>query len=256
MIYEVVAIYTFLVIVGACIGSFINVVISRLPIKGAFLASKRSRCLKCDEPIKLYDLIPIVSWAILRGCCRKCHSKIPVRYPLVEFSCSIIAVASFVRFGVELATILVFGVTVILLAISIIDLQTTEIPNSLVVIIAVFAIVAIWIFPNVTLLDSAIGFVIISVPLLIISLIISGAFGGGDIKLMAVCGFLLGWQATLLSFFIALLFGGVYAVFLIVSGKRKKSEHMVFGPAICIGVTISLFFGNDIISSYLQLFVI
>jgi len=256
MMFEHVFIYTFLVIVGACIGSFINVVISRLPIKGAFLASKRSRCLKCDNILKPYDMIPIISWIILRGRCRKCGVKISIQYPLIELSCAILAVASFYWFGPELATILAFGVTVTLLAISIIDFQTTEIPNSLILTIAIFAIITIWIFPNVTLLERVIGFFAISIPLLIVSLVVNGAFGGGDIKLMAVSGFLLGWEATLLAFFIALLLGGTYAIFLIAFGKRKRGEHMVFGPAICIGIAISLFFGYDIISWYLHLFMI
>ena len=253
---EYAVIYTFLVIVGACIGSFINVVISRLPTKGAFLASKRSRCLKCDNTIEPYDMIPIISWLILRGRCRKCNVKISIQYPLVELSCVILAVISFAWFGPRLATIVAFGVTVTLLAISVIDFQTTEIPNSLIIIIAIFAICAILIFPAVTILDRVIGLFAISVPLLIVSLVVNGAFGGGDIKLMAACGFLLGWQVTLLAFFIALLLGGFYATFLIVSGKRKRGEHMVFGPAICTGVAISLFFGYDIISWYLQLFMI
>ncbi|MCL2424789.1 MAG: prepilin peptidase [Oscillospiraceae bacterium] len=253
MMYDLITIYTFLVIVGACIGSFINVVISRLPIKGAFLASKRSRCLKCDKELKPYDMIPILSWLILKGHCRNCKMKIPIQYPLVELSCALLAVVTFMRFGLSLETILAFGVTVTLLAISVIDLQTSKIPNSLVIAIAVFAVAAIWFFPHATLLERVIGFFIISIPLLIITLVVNGAFGGGDIKLMAACGFLLGWQDTLLAFFIALLLGGVCAIFLISTGKRARGEHMVFGPAISLGVAISLFFGYDIISWYLTL---
>ena len=256
MNYESGVIYPFLIIIGLCIGSFINVVISRLPVKGAFLGNKRSCCPECDEPIKVYDLIPVLSWLILRGKCRNCNSKISVRYPIVELTCAILAIASYWRFGLEYATIIAFGVTTVLLAISVIDLKTSEIPDSLIIAIGVFAIAAIWLMPNATLLDRAIGLVSISVPLLIISLIVPGAFGGGDIKLMAAVGFLLGWQATIAAFFIALLLGGSYAVVLIASGKRKRGEHMVFGPAICAGTAIALFFGNEIISWYLRFFMI
>jgi len=197
-------------------------------------------------------MIPIISYILLKERCRECGEKFSVQYPLVELSCVIIAVTSFMRFGLSFAMPLVFGVTVTLLAISMIDLQTTEIPNPLTISIAIFAVTAIWIFPSVTLLSRIIGVFVISVPLLIIALIVNGAFGGGDIKLMAASGFLLGWQATLLAFFIAILLGGFYAIFLILSGKRKRGEHLVFGPAICIGVTIALFFGEHIISRYLM----
>jgi len=256
MNYELAVIYPFLIIFGACIGSFINVVIERLPVKGAFLSNKRSCCPQCGEVIKAYDLIPVLSWLILRGRCRSCGNQISVRYPAVELTCALLAAASYAVFGLDISTILVFAVTTVLLAISIIDLKTTEIPDSLVIAIGVLAIAAIWIMPDVALLNRAIGLVSVSVPLLIIAVAIPGAFGGGDIKLLAVCGFLLGWQLTLLAFFFALILGGSFAIFLILSGRRKRKEHMVFGPAICAGVAVSLFFGNEIISWYLGLFMI
>jgi len=108
--------------------------------------------------------------------------------------------------------------------------------------------------PGVTLLSHAIGFVAVALPMLLLSLIITGAFGGGDIKLIAVCGFLLGWQLTLLAFFIALLLGGGVAAFLMVSGKRKRKDHIVFGPAICAGVTAAMFFGKEILDWYLAFY--
>jgi len=89
-----------------------------------------------------------------------------------------------------------------------------------------------------------------------LTLAIPGAFGGGDIKLMAVCGFILGWQLALLAFFIALLIGGSIAVFLLASGKRKRGQHMVFGPAICAGTVTALFFGKEILDWYLQMYFI
>ncbi|MDR2571153.1 MAG: prepilin peptidase [Oscillospiraceae bacterium] len=256
MNYELTVIYPFLLLFGACVGSFLNVVIARLPIKGAFLSNSRSCCPECKEPIELYDLIPILSWFILKGKCRNCDEFISMRYLIIEVICALLAAVSYWRFGFELAAIPAFAVTAVLLTISVIDFKTSEIPDSLILTIALFAIVAIWAMPETTLLDRGIGLVVISVPLLMASCIKAGAFGGGDIKLMAACGFLLGWQATLLAFFIALLPAGCYAVYMILTGKRDRTQHMVFGPSICIGVTISLFYGNEIISWYLQLFVV
>jgi len=251
-------IFTLIFIIGICVGSFMNVVISRLPVKGAFLSKKRSECPACHQQIRWYDLIPIISWIILKGRCRSCGEKISPLYPLVELTTALLTVAAFWRFGLTHSYyfIIVFGVTAVLLAISVIDFQTTEIPDSLIIAIGVFAIAAIWFNPDVSLLSRFIGFFAISLPLLIIAVIVAGAFGGGDIKLMAACGFLLGWQGALLAFFIAIMIGGSYALFLMISGKRKRGEHIVFGPALCSGAAISLFYGNEIISWYLGAFMI
>ena len=256
MYFDEISIYIFLVIFGLCLGSFINVVISRLPHKGFFLSKTRSCCPVCNKPIKPYDLIPVISWFILLGKCRSCKTQISPRYPLVELSCATFSVISFARFGLDFATIIAFGTLCVLLAISLIDYDINEIPDSLVLTIGVFAIASIWLMPEVGIINRIIGLFVISVPLLILSLIINGAFGGGDIKLMAACGFLLGWQSTLLSFFIAIIIGGTLAIALMALGKRKRGDFIAFGPAICIGVAISLFFGNQIISWYLGVFLI
>jgi len=249
-------IFTLIVLIGLCIGSFINVVISRLPVKGAFLGKMRSYCPLCNEPIKAFDLIPVVSWLILKGKCRNCNAKISVRYPIVEITCAALAVFSYLRFGAEYSTIIAFGVTTVLLAISLIDLNTSEIPDSLVITIGIFAIAAIFLIPDVGLINRLIGLFVISLPMLLLSVAIKGAFGGGDIKLMAAGGLLLGWQAAILAFFLALILGGTYAIFLMLSGKRSRGEHMVFGPAICLGIGVALFYGNEIISWYLQVFML
>ena len=248
----IIIICIFLTIFGSLIGSFINVVISRLPEKGKFLSDSRSHCPVCKQVIRWYDLFPVISWIFLLGKCRDCKANISVRYPLIELTGAISAIACFWRFGFEYQAIIVFAMTMILLAIALIDFDTSEIPDSLNIAIVPFAIASIWFIPNITLLSHFIGLFTISLPMLLLTMAIPGAFGGGDIKLMAVCGFLLGWQQSLLSFFIALLIGGSIAVYLMLSGKRKRGEHMVFGPALCVGVTVSMYFGKEIIDLYLQ----
>ena len=268
---EYIIIYVYAAIIGLCVGSFINVVITRLPEKGKFLSKSRSECPSCNKTIKPYDLIPVISWVILLGKCRYCKSRIPLRYPIVELLGAFAAVASLLKYSFyyiheltllgfsefvlrldfNYAAIILFGVSMILLAVSIIDYNTSEIPNSLVIALIPFSIAAIWLLPDISLLSHAIGLVTVSVPMLLLALLIPGAFGGGDIKLMFVCGFLLGWQLTLLAFFIALLLGGSTALFLLTTGRRKKGQHMVFGPALCAGIVTSLFVGNYILDWYI-----
>lgn len=253
IIFYTIYIYFLLALFGACIGSFLNVVIYRLP-NGNFLSEARSYCPDCKERLKWYDLLPIVSYAMLRGRCRYCKKRISLRYPLVETAGALLAVLCYMRFGFTIGTVLSFGVSAILLAIALIDLDTMEIPDSLLLALLAFAACALFGWPAISLAERTIGFFVISVPLLLITLVIPGAFGGGDIKLMAVCGFLLGWKNTLLAFFVALLIGGGYAVYLLVSGKSKRGAHIAFGPYLCIGVAVALFWGTEIVRFYLNLF--
>jgi len=247
-------IYIFFAVVGSLFGSFLNVVIARLPVKGKFFSQTRSQCPACGHNIRWYDLFPVISWIILLGRCRDCKARISVRYPLVEAAGALLAVTSIMHFGLEPVTFIVYAFTMILLAISLIDYDTAEIPDSLIIALVPFALLSIWFFPNVTLLSHAIGLIAIALPMLLLTLAIPGAFGGGDIKLMAVCGFLLGWQFSLIAFFVALLIGGSIAIYLMLSGKRKRGEHMVFGPALCIGVAVSIYFGSLILDLYLRLY--
>ena len=247
-------IYVFSTMTGSLFGSFLNVVITRLPVKGKFFSEARSQCPECKHTIRWYDLIPVFSWIFLLGRCRDCKARISVRYPLVEAAGALLAVVSLWHFGLEPAAVLVYAVTMVLLAIALIDFDTTEIPDPLIIALVPFAILSIWFLPNITLLSHAIGLVSIALPMLLLSLAIPGAFGGGDIKLMAVCGFMLGWQLSLVAFFIALLIGGSIAAYLMLSGKRKRGDHMVFGPALCIGIALSVYIGSEILELYQSLY--
>jgi len=251
---EIAIVYIFFAIFGACIGSLINVVISRLPEKGAFFGRSRSYCPTCNKNIRPYDLIPIISYLLLRGKCRDCKARISPRYPLVEAAGAVTAPLSLLVFGPSFTALIVYTAVMILLAVALIDLNTSTIPNPLIIALIPPAIGAIWFLPGVTIISHIIGFFTVALPMLLLTLLIKGAFGGGDIKLMAVCGFLLGWELTLLAFFIALLVGGGAATFLLLTKQRKRGEQMVFGPSLCMGIATALFFGSNLINWYLSLF--
>lgn len=238
---------------GACIGSFVNAATLRYS-KGESFVKGRSRCPACGTTLRWFELVPLVSFLVLRGRCRGCKAKISWRYPAVEAVCTLTAALCWLRFEVAWMTPLAFAVCAILLAVTLIDGDTMEIPNGLVIALIPFAVGAVWARPEVTLLQRGIGFLTVSLPMFLLALIIKNAFGGGDIKLMAVCGFLLGWQNTLLAFFIAVVLGGGYAVYLIGSKKSKKGAHIAFGPYLCIGVAAAMLYGKEILSAYLGLF--
>ncbi|MBU4438255.1 MAG: A24 family peptidase, partial [Firmicutes bacterium] len=148
--------------------------------------------------------------------------------------------------------LVVFTAGAILICITMIDFDTMTIPNGLVIALMAPALLSFFFFPQVGILSRFIGIFVISLPMLILVLFIPDAFGGGDIKLMAVAGFMLGLGNTLLATFVGLLLGGAVAVRLII--KKTKDKHMAFGPYLCIGIMTALLFGDIIIGWYFSLF--
>lgn len=244
--------YVYMFVLGTCIASFINVVIYRLPL-GLNFVEGRSFCPKCHKTLKAYDLIPVFSWFFLRGKCRFCKEPISLRYPAIEFVGGILAVLCFYRYGIDWMTLISFVFSMILLTICMIDYDTMIIPNGLVICCLIVAIVSVP-FLDLSLMDRIIGFFIISVPLYIMNLIIPDCFGGGDIKLLAVSGLLMGWINVLIGMFIAVLIAGIYAGYLLLTHRIDRKGHIAFGPYICFGVFVALLYGQELFNWYLSLF--
>ena len=246
--------YLFVFVIGLCIGSFSNVLIYRVPNKIGFVKG-RSFCPNCHHTLGPLDLVPLFSWLLLKGRCRYCSNKISVRYPLVELIGGIAAVLSVAVFWVTPKAAIVFVSAVILTVIAFIDADTMEIPDGLVIALAIVAAGAAFAFSEVSLLCRTIGLFAVSIPMLLINLIVKTSFGGGDIKLVAVCGFLLGWKQLLVGTFIALLLGGGYGMYLLKSKKKGRKDHFAFGPCLSIGMILALFCGETLLTAYLSLFV-
>lgn len=253
MFQTLVIIGVYLFLVGSCVASFINVVIDRVP-KGKSIVSDRSHCEACQHPIKAYDLIPVISYILLRGKCRYCKQKIGLRSFLIECLGGLMMLFCFYRYGVSWMTPLAFLVFMILLAVTVIDFDTMTIPNGLILSLFVLALLQYFIHPQLDLVNRMIGMVSVSGIMLGMTLIIPDSFGGGDIKLMAASGFLLGWANNLLAAFIGILIAGVYAIYLLMTKKNSRKDHIAFGPYLSIGIYLALLYGNDIVRWYLSLF--
>lgn len=237
---------------GASIFSFLNVVIYRVPKKLSFVKG-RSMCPSCGNTLQGIDMVPVFNWLYLGGKCRFCKAKISPRYPLVELLGGCLALLCAVCFP-SVQGVLVFAFLCMLTVVALVDLDTMEIPNGFVLWVAGIAMASIFFFPEITLFSRMIGIFSVSVPLLLITLLVPGGFGGGDIKLMAACGLFLGWELCVLSFGIGLLLGGGYAVWLLATRKKGRKEHFAFGPFLCLGMTVAFFWGDAIIHWYLGLF--
>jgi leader peptidase (prepilin peptidase)/N-methyltransferase len=278
-------IYFFVFAFGVCVGSFLNVVIYRIPHNMDFVRG-RSICPSCKHELVALDIIPVISYLLLGRRCRYCHKQISIRYMLVEFAGGILAVCCWLYFmgsseselifglnsiyiflsvihslvgallgsiTLPLAASLYFAVLCILLTISLIDTDTMQIPDGLNIALAICGVLSALVISDITLLERFIGALICSLPLFLVTFIVPGAFGGGDIKLLAAAGILLGWQSCLVALFIGVIIGGTYGIYLILARMKGRKEHFAFGPALCIGIAIALFFGRTIIEFYVSL---
>lgn len=240
-----------LFIYGSIFGSFFNVVILRTP-KHESLITESSHCPKCQARIKPYDLIPILSYFILGGKCRNCKSPISWRYPLIETLTGFCYVWIYLIYGLSFQTIIGVLLASILIIIAAIDIDTLEILDRFQIMILILAFINITI-SRLPLLEHLIGFFIISIPFYGIAYI-TGGIGGGDIKLIAVTGLLLGYKAILIAFFLASILGGIAAVYLLVTKQKERKSLIAFGPYLCIGVFFAFLYGNQIFSWYLNFF--
>ena len=236
---------------GIVIGSFLNVLIYRLP-KKEDVVKKRSHCMECGYQLKWYDLIPIFSYLFLKGRCRKCGARISVQYPIIEAANGILYVLLFLKFGLSIETLLYCLLSSALLALSVIDFRTFEIPVGFNIFILILGIARVatdyrsW-------LIYLIGMASVSIFLLLIFLITKGrGIGGGDVKLMAATGLLLGWKLNLLGFVVGCILGAVIHV--IRMKVSKEGRELAMGPYLSAGVMLSLFFGEPFINWYLSFF--
>ncbi|ARV61616.1 prepilin peptidase [Nostocales cyanobacterium HT-58-2] len=266
---------------GTSVGSFINVVVYRLPA-GLSILFPPSRCPHCLNQLKPYDNVPVLGWLWLKGRCRYCKSRISIRYPVVEVVTGFIFLLVFWRFQYSLSTVGYWAFCSWLLALSLIDLDTMTLPNPLtksgLVLGMIFHMIngflvngflseASWV-GLAHHLKMAIGGAVLGLWLFdaiaILGSIIFGktAMGGGDTKLATMMGAWLGWKSLLLASFLACLVGVVIGGGKIILSRHsnrialsQKWEHKIpFGPFLASGAVIALFGGEAILFSYLQLF--
>ena len=239
--------YIILFLYGIVIGSFLNVCIYRIP-KQENIAKVRSHCMQCDHQLKWYELIPLFSYLLQGGKCRVCKTKISVQYPLIEGANGILYVFIFMINGINVDSLLYCLLTSTLLVLSVIDFRTYEIPIGINYFILVLGVLRT-VLHNAHWADHVIGFFAVSVVLYIIIIATKGrGIGGGDMKMMAVCGLFLGWKEIILAFLLGCIIGSVVHV---IRMRVTKCDHVLaLGPYLSIGVFISMLWGAQWISWY------
>jgi leader peptidase (prepilin peptidase) / N-methyltransferase len=236
------------ILIGAAVGSFLNVCISRIP-EGISIVFPPSRCPRCSHPIRFHDNIPLVSYLLLGGKCRDCREGISYRYPVVELITAVFAGLLFWKYGLTPAYPTVFLFICTLIVITFIDLDHQIIPHILTLSgIPVFAVLAV-VFLRLSVIDAFLGIMIGAGTLYFVAVYYEAltgreGMGGGDVNLLAMLGAFLGWKALLFILLVSSLLGAVVGVGLIV-GKGKDLRYAVpFGPFLCAAAVLHLFFGE------------
>lgn len=245
----VIILYIMIFLYGIVIGSFLNVVIYRVP-KKENMVTTRSHCMSCGYQLRWFDLIPLFSWLALGGKCRKCKAKISVQYPLIEGLNGILYLIVFHRYEISIESLLYCLFFSALLALSVIDFRTYEIPVGFNYFILGLGICRL-ITDRFNWTEYVIGFFSVSVFLWLLYMISGGAaIGGGDVKLMAVTGLLLGWKRNLLGFVLGCIIGSV--IHLIRMKVSKEGRQLAMGPYLAVGTMIATLWGNELIRLYLK----
>jgi leader peptidase (prepilin peptidase)/N-methyltransferase len=240
---------------GLIIGSFMNVVAYRLP-RGESVVFPASHCPSCDTPIKPYDNVPVLSWLVLRGRCRSCHSSISARYPIVEAVTAGLLVAVVLAKGADSDAWIGLAFVVLLVPVTLIDLDHRIIPNTLMLIGTVVSLAILLLTDPGALTEHLIAAVAAGGFLLIAAIARPGGMGMGDVKLAFVMGLFLGRNvapAMLAAFLVGSLIGGAIMARKGVSEGRKTA--IPFGPWLALGGLVGLFFGDAIVDWYLDNFV-
>jgi leader peptidase (prepilin peptidase)/N-methyltransferase len=232
---------------GLVIGSFLNVVIARLPERRSLWAP-RSACPSCGSPIAWYDNVPIVSFLALRGRCRACAAPISWRYPLIEAATAALFGLAWV---VADGSIVTFALGAALLAIAAIDLRYQIIPDAITLPGVVVGFLASLVPGRISWLESAAGIAVGAALFVAVIVLSRGGMGGGDMKLGAMLGAFLGWKALLVALFVAVVLGGLSAVALLASRRLARKDAIPFGPFLAIGGAVALLWGDRIIAWYL-----
>ncbi|MCM2531503.1 prepilin peptidase [Neobacillus pocheonensis] len=244
-------VYFYFLIVGITLGSFFNVVGLRVPLKKSIVAP-RSACTTCGHQLKAFELIPVVSYIIQGGKCRGCKSRISPIYPIMELITGILFVTAPLLVGwsgellVALSLISMFTIIVVS------DIHYLIIPDKILIWFAGIFLLERIFWPLTPWWDSLLGAATGFLLLLLIAFVSKGGMGGGDVKLYALLGLVLGFKLVLLSFFLSTLYGAVVGGLALLFKIVKRRQPIPFGPFIAAGTLSSYYWGSEIIDLYLR----
>ena len=252
--------------IGASVGSFVNVVADRIPA-GKSLVRPRSFCDSCRRPLSNLDLVPMLSYLLLRGKCRYCSAPIPLRLFAVELVTGLLFTAVYLKYGLGADFVLTSGAVALLLAVAVIDWEHSLILNKIVLpsSVAFLLVAPFWTEIGITrtFLDSShmwaslVNSLVAGAGAFLLFLAVHLAYpqgmGGGDIKLAGLLGLLVGFPVVAVALWGAIVTGGIVAVFLLVAHRKRRKDAIPFGPFLSLGGIVGLLAGSEIVDWYQRL---
>lgn len=246
-------IYLFIFLFGLCCGSFASVIIHRLHTKKPGIWFGRSHCPKCKHTLGVADLFPLFSFLSTRGKCRHCRKPIPIRYPILELimGLSFLMTTMIIDFANPIILIFYLFVSFIFVILIFYDILYLEVPDEIslpmIVIVGFFVI-----FFNIhTIKNALIGF---AIPVVFFGALFLGSkgrwLGGGDIRIGAIMGFLLGWPHVLIGLFLSYMLGSIFSIIGIATKRIKRKSLIPFVPFLLLGTYIAMFWGEEILKWY------
>jgi leader peptidase (prepilin peptidase) / N-methyltransferase len=233
------------------VGSFLNVVIARVPM-GRSIVHPPSACMDCEQEIAWYDNVPVLSWLVLRGRCRNCGTSISWRYPAVELSTALLVAACFWKFGLSWDAAVASFFCVVLVVLAAIDIDRRIVPNRIVLPAAAIVLVAQTVLhPSVEWVAAGLG---ASLFLLLAALAYPSGMGMGDVKLALLLGAMLG-KAVSVGMMVGMLSALAFSVVLFAQhGLGARKMYLPFGPFLAFGALVALLAGDAVLDTYLGLF--
>lgn len=240
-------------ILGLLLGSFFNVVGLRLP-KGKTFVRGRSLCPKCKKTLRWFELIPVLSYLIQSGRCRRCNEPISIVYPTIELATALLFVFSFLKLGMSIEFFIALSLISMLMMIFVSDLAYMIIPNKILLFFLPIFIILRIISPLhpwwTSITGAAVGFGLLA----LIIIVSRGGMGAGDMKLFGVLGIVLGFKKVLVAFFLACLIGSIVGGLQLLFKKIQRKQHIPFGPYIVCATLITYFYGDSLLNMYGHLF--
>lgn len=237
---------------GLVFGSFFNVVGLRVPMKES-IVTPPSHCTNCQTRLRAFDLLPVLSYCLQSGKCRYCKVSISPIYPIFELLTGILYLIGYLNYGLSSTFVLYLLFVSLLVIISVSDYTYQLIPDKVLAFFLVAFLIFQAIFKPVSWEISILGFLISFSVLYFIAVVTNGGMGGGDIKLFAVLGIVLGYKGFIVTFLIACLFGACYGI-IVKRKKNSKQTAIAFGPFIAIGAFVAFIWQEPIIEWYVNLF--
>lgn len=257
-------IYIFIFLFGLSFGSFLNVIVYRLP-NNLSLVHPPSRCPSCDYRLGFVDLIPVIGYLVLRGRCRQCSIKISPRYPVVELATGFLFLLLFVNFNLSIDYIFNLTLLFLLLAISLIDLEHRIVPNRIVAagmfaallfylpqLLSYFLQIPTALFVSKNPLDGLYGMLLGSGIMLVIFLVSRGGMGAGDIKLMAMIGLYVGLRGTAVVLLLGFVFGALVGITFMLLGKLTRKDALPFAPYLALATLVDVLVGARLWDWYIN----